>query len=151
MSKYINFFKRHLTTLETSDTVFFSYTISGEIEFMNTADGIGINSPQLKGNYGEYDIDLEIPQVNDYDRGYPNITALAFAGFKHKGKYNPDSCLQNKIDFSYMTLSLLYAIRFEATKKLLILNPKQADNYIAEYPNIDLARFIADTLKQFCK
>lgn len=152
MAKRKNLFKHRFTTLETPEMMIFSYKLSGTLYSLNSADGFAFISYEhgLAG-YQESDIDLDIPQKNDYDKGWPHINVLAFAGFKWKEKYSPKSVLRSKIDFNNPTLRFIYAVNLTNKNQLLVLNQKQADVYIAKYPNMCLTQFIAETLKQFSK
>ncbi len=154
MAKSSKLFNYRFTTIETPEMVVFSVVSPGHMRFINEVDGMGVDWEEPYNTYYEWDyIDQNIPKENPYDaRNVPRyIKGLQFAGFKLKEKFNPDSSLRGKIDFSKCTLWINYAIYINHSKELLVLNQKKADEYIAQYPGIKLQEFIANTVTQFTK
>lgn len=153
MAKYSKLFKYRFTTLETPEIVVFSVVSPGHMRFINEVDGMGVDWEEPYNTYYEWGIDLDIPKDNIYDalNISRDIKGLQFIGFKLKEKFNPNSSLRGKIDFSKCTLWINYAIYINHSKELLVLNQKKADEYIAQYPGIKLQEFIANTVNQFIK
>ena len=154
MAKHSKLFNYRFTTIETPEMVVFSVVSPGHMRFINEVDGMGVDWEEPYNTYYEWDyIDQNIPKKNPYDAlNVPRyIKGLQFAGFKLKEKFNPDSSLRGKIDFSKCTLWINYAIYINHSKELLVLNQKKADEYIAQYPGIKLQEFIANTVTQFTK
>ena len=146
-------FKYRFTTMETPEMVVFSVVTPGHMRFINEVDGMGTDWEEPYNTYNEWDIEPDIPKENPYDaRNVPRyIKGLEFMGFKWKEKPNLKSSLRGKIDFSKCTLWINYAIYINHSKELLVLNQKKTDERIAQYPNIKLQEFIANTVEQLCK
>jgi hypothetical protein len=153
MAKHSKLFKYRFTTIETPKMVVFSVVNPGHMRFINGIDGMGVDWEEPINTYTEWDIDLDIPQINSFDgKNAPrDIRGLYFIGFQWKETFNPKSTIHGKINFNEPTLRINYAIYINRSKKLLVLNQKEADKYIAQYPGIKLQEFIANTVNEFTK
>lgn len=88
--RYTKIFKnQRLTTFETKDEVIFSFVLNGYISFINQTDGLGFTclTKGIEGSF-EYDIELDIPQKNNFAKSWPYIQTLSFSSFQKKQEYH---------------------------------------------------------------
>lgn len=142
------FKNQHLTTFETKDEVIFSFVLNGYLSFINQTDGLGFTC-LTKGIevHIEYDIEIDVPQNNDFAKGWPYIQTLSFSSFQKKTEISPNKSIIHRIDFEKNVFSFLYAIKFEDSKKILVVNQKSADAIIKKYHDLKIADFISKTLE----
>ena len=141
--------------MNAPDMVIFSYVLSGWLQFINGVDGCGIHYHKGRGlnsGYWEFEIDMDIPQQNEFDKVGRNdeVKVLYIEGYKLKANINDNMSHIGKIDFSACELNIPYAIKF-ADNEILRPNEKIAENIIKSYPDLDLKDFFNKSLIEFSK
>ena len=148
-----SFYKYYrFTTLEIPNAAVFSYVLSGRLQFINRADGCGIYHDFGHG-YFEFDIGLDIPQKNEFDRAERNgdVKVLFFRGYNHKAKINDKMSPVGKIDFDSLKFEIPYAVKFSDNGRILVPNEQAATEIIRTYPDMHLESFFNKTLAEFSK